>query len=487
MTGTYPTSHAVHNNAYGSYALAPDKLTLAKILKARGFKTAAFVASFAVDSRFGLDQGFDIYDDSFGEESPAERRAEETYAVFLDWFDKLKDEQFFCWVHFFDPHLPYNPPPSYRGQFADRPYDGEVAYMDFIIGEVMAKIKARNLLGRTLVVVAGDHGEAFGEKGEEGHGIFLYDMTLKVPLIFSSEGHLPAQQIIPARVRLIDIMPTILDMLNLAKPESAQGISLVPYIQKKTRSDLDSYIETYYPKENYGRAPLFGLISGNWKYIRAPKEELYDLRADPNETKNIFPGEQKDVADIKGSLDKLMKESLVPGESGKRTLTAEEQEKLHSLGYVNYSDMTAPSEAADPKDKLEELKTIQDAEKFQFAGDFQAAAGLYEKMLTLRPGAVSSYVNLALAQARIKRLDAAIQTLEQGNEKIPHSEILLSRLGYTYLIAGRLNEALAAMSEVLKLNPTHIDALQASAMILDNMGKREEARSFFERAPLRRS
>jgi len=485
MTGLYPAAHNVHNN--GAYALSPDKLALAKILKGRGFKTAAFVSSFSVDSRFGLDQGFDVYDDNFQEGLPfkalnSERKAEQVFAAFSPWFDKLKDEQFFCWLHFFDPHLPYNPPSPYREQFADRLYDGEVAYMDYVIGLVMRKLMAKNLLGRTLVVVAGDHGEAFGEKGEAGHGVFLYDMVLRVPLIFYAENHLPAQKVVPARVRLIDVMPTILDLLDLPKPDSVQGTSLVPFIRHKKNEDLDSYLETVYPKENFGWAPLVGLIAEKRKYIRAPQEELYDLEADPNESKNVFSADPKTASELKARLEAFVKTIAVPEAAGKRTLTAEEQARLRSLGYVDYSDKTAGAETADPKDKLGELKMVQDAEKFEFEGNFQAAAELHEKMLALRPAAPSSYVNLALAQARLKKFDEAVLTLKKGIEKNPGSEILLSRLGYTYLVTGRSQEALAVMAEVLKINPRSIDALTATSVILDEMGKKEEARSIFERA-----
>jgi len=480
MTGTYPMSHGVHNN--GTYTLGPDKLTLAEILKARGFKTAAFLASFSLDSRFGLDQGFDVYDDNFQEGSSSERKAEQVYSAFSAWVDKLKDEQFFCWVHFFDPHLPYTPPPPFRQEFADRPYDGEVTYMDSVIGAVMGKIKERNLLGRTLVIVAGDHGEGFGEKGESGHGVFLYEMAVRVPLIFSAENHLPARQVIPARVRLIDIVPTVLDLLNLPRPGSAQGTSLIPYIQIKEKDDLDSYIETYYPQENLGWASLLGLISGDWKYIRAPKEELYHLKADPQENRNVFLRERKKSSDMKNSLDTWLKERLIPGSSGKRILTPEEKERLRSLGYVDYSNKAARGEAADPKDKLDELQLIQAAQQYEFEGNFQAAAELHAKMLAWRPGVASSYDNLALVLARMNKFEAAIQTLKRGLEKIPHSEVLLSRLGHTCMVAGRPDEALAAMSEVLKINPENMDALTASAMLLGNTGKMEEAEKFFEKA-----
>jgi len=484
MTGLNPAAHGVHNN--GTYALSSERATLAKILKANGYKTAAFVASFSVDSRFGLDQGFDLYDDNFQENSPfkalnSERKAEQVFAPFSAWFDTLKDEKFFCWVHFFDPHLPYSPPAPYSEQFAARLYDGEIAYMDFLIGAVMRKIREKNILGRTLVVIAGDHGEAFGEKGEAGHGVFLYDMTLRVPLIFLGENHLPSLETIPARVRLIDVMPTILDMMNLTSPPGIQGTSLIPFIQRKKKTDLETLIETVYPKENFNWAPLAGLISGRWKYIRAPKEELYDLKADPAENRNLISSRPKEAAGLRAGLEKSIKESLVPGSSGKRTLSAEEQDRLRSLGYVDYSETKAGGREPDPKDKIDELRMVQEAEKFEFDGNYRAAAGLHEKMLALRPGAASSYVNLALARARLGDFDAAIRTLKLGLEKIPSSTLLLSRLGYTYFVTAKTEEALAAMAEVLKIDPRYIDALTATAVIFDSRGEKDKAREYYER------
>jgi len=354
--------------------------------------------------------------------------------------------------------------------------------MDFVIGLVMRRLKDKNILGRTLVVVAGDHGEGFGEKGESGHGVFLYDSTLKVPLIFYAENHLPPQRVVPARVRLIDVMPTVLDILGLPRPESVQGTSLVPYILKKKKADLDTYLETYYPKENFGWAPLFGLVAGDRKYIRAPREELYNVKADPGENVNLALSDNKNATALKNELARVFPASGSPGANAKKPLTAEEQARLRSLGYVDYSDATAKGQGADPKDKTDELKMIQDAEKFEFQRRFQDAADLHEKMLALRPGAASSYVNLALAQARLNKFEEAIQTLKRGIERIPNSEILQTRLGYTYLVTKRTGEALAVMADVLKRNPRSMDALTATSVILDDMGKKEEARAYFERA-----
>ena len=485
MVGTYPVSHNVHNN--GTYSLASDQLTLAEVLKAKGFKTAAFVGSFTVDSRFGLDQGFDVYDDSFQQGSPfkalnAERNAEQVFAPFSAWLDNNHADQFFCWVHFFDPHLPYAPPSPYREDFSDRPYDGEISYMDSYVGAVVEKLKEKNILGQTLIILAGDHGEGLGDKVEAGHGLFLYDMVMKVPLILYAENNLPGGKVIPSRVRLIDIMPSVLDILDLEEADQNQGISLIPYIEGRKKDDLDSYMETFYPRENYGWSELTGLVAGNWKYIRAPKAELYNLKSDPNEDKNVLQSNTKIATKMKNSLEMLIKNSAIAPGAGSRVLTSEEREKLGSLVYISYSDNRDKGEYPDPKDKLDELRMIQQAEMYESQGDYQAAAALHEKMLLMRPSAPPSYVNLALAQARMKKFDEAIQTLKQGIDKIPDSEILLARLGHTYFVTGQMNEAYAAMQQVLEINPRYFDALTLSAVILGTLGKKESARDYYEKA-----
>lgn len=484
LTGTLPTYHQVRNN--GVYALGAEQVTLAEVLKDKGFRTAALVASFSVDSRFGLGQGFDLYDDNFQEGVPfkalnSERKAEQVFEVFSAWLDKVEAGPFFAWVHFFDPHAPYNPPSPYGENFAERPYDGEVAYMDFMVGAVMNKVRQKGLMDRTLVVIAGDHGEAFGEKGESGHGVFLYEMAVKVPLLLYAEGRIPRQLVIPQRVRLIDIMPTVLDMLAVPAPAAVQGESLLPYVQKKKSEDLECYIETFYPKENFGWSPLLGLISGSWKYIRAPKEELYDLKADPEEQKNALGSKPQAAGEWRARLEQVVKSSSGSAGGGRRTLTADEEARLRSLGYVDYRDPAAKG-GDDPKDKVDELRMVQEAEKLDFEGNFQGAADLHQKLLDLHPNVPTGYVNLALAQARQQKFDQAIATLNQGLEKIPGSELLLSRLGYTYLVTGRPDDALATMKQVLDINPGNIEALTATAVILDNQGSKEDARSFFERA-----
>jgi arylsulfatase A-like enzyme/tetratricopeptide (TPR) repeat protein len=485
MTGTYPFSHGVHDN--GTYELGPDHVTVAKILKEKGFKTAAVVASFSVDSRFGLAQGFDFYDDDIQPGLPfkpmnSERKGEEVVKVFSSWLDKSGSEPFFAWVHFFDPHLPYQPPSPFQEEFAAEPYDGEIAYMDACVGKVIEKLRGKNLLGRTLIIAAGDHGEAFGEKVETGHGLFLYDDTLRVPLIFFSENRLPRGKVIRSRVRLIDIFPSIMDLLGLPKPEPVQGLSLVPYIEGRKRGDLESYIESFYPRDYFGWSELVGFIKDDWKYIRAPKPELYNLKADPRELSNSFASSGRVASSMNARLEELIKGSAGLAAAKGRKLTAEEEERLRSLGYTSFAGAGAKSEYPDPKDKLDLLRLIQQAQGCEFEGKYEESVDIYKQLVPLIPDASSSYVGLALAQARLKRFDEAIQTLQLGIARIPNSIVLLSRLGHTYLVTGRLEEAYKTMAEVLKLNPKYVEALTVSAGVMDTFGRLAEARGFYERA-----
>lgn len=485
LTGTYPLYHQVRNN--GSYYLAAEMQTLAEVFKSAGFKTSAFVGSFTVDSRFGLDQGFDVYDDLLSPDLTfkalnSERRADAVYASFSRWLDENKDGPFFSWVHFFDPHIPYDPPSHYREEFADNPYDGEIAFMDFYIGKIVERLREHGLSEKTLIILAGDHGEAFGEKQEKGHGVFIYESTMKIPLIFYAPNNIPAGERIEARARLIDVMPTVLDLVDISLPEEIQGISLLPFIEGKKKQDLTSYIESYYPRENYGWSELVGLIDGDWKYIKAPEQELYNLKLDPWEEINRIQDEEKVAQEKKEKLENIIADSVSPIVAKKKTLTEEERERLRSLGYISTSESASGEELPDPKSHIEELLLAQKAQEYEIQGEFSKAAEIYEKILALRPDVATNYVNLALMKAQMMEFDETIRILEQGLEKIPESEILLSRLGHTFMLLGRVKKALEAFDLILKNNPRYFDALLGSAWMLDLIGQKEDAQGYFRKA-----
>jgi len=484
LTGLDPVRHGVHNN--GTYALGPDKLTLAEILKDRGYGTAAFTAAFSVDSRFGLDQGFDVYDDDFLTGSPfkpvnSERRAEQVHGLFASWLEGRKGGSFFAWVHFYDPHLPYDPPAEYLKDFAGRPYDGEIAYMDKYVGEVIRAVRDKGLMENTLVVIAGDHGEAFGEKVEKGHGIFLYEMSIKVPFILYADSGLPAGTVPKTPARLIDIVPTVLDLLDVRIPDGLDGRSLVPAMEGKRTRPADIYIETFYPRENWGWSELVGLISDGWKYIQAPRPELYDLADDPREERNLIDTNAARGGAMRAKLEGLLAASAGI-QAGTRALSPAEQESLRSLGYVQLAGAPAGGSAPDPKDRVRDLELFQRASELDSAGDHAAAERAYRELLERTPHVAESYVNLALAQGRQQKFDEAIETLKRGLEAIPDSDILLVRLGHTYLVVERLPEALEAMQRAVLANPSSLDALTVSAIIYERWGRLDDALSQLEQA-----
>jgi arylsulfatase A-like enzyme/tetratricopeptide (TPR) repeat protein len=487
MTGFYPLQHGVRNNGH---ELPSSVRTLSSILKSHGFATSAFVSSFSVDSRFGLGRGFDVYDDTFQSDLPvktqnAERRAADTFARFSRWLEKNSAGRFFCWVHYYDPHLPYDPPSPYKEEFSGHLYDGEIAYMDHYVGAILERLEDKGILGQTLIVVAGDHGEGLGDKVEIGHGLFLYEETLRVPLIFYDPGVFPQSRVVEGPVRLVDVAPTILDIVGLKKETAGmQGQSLVAWLNGRSRKGLDVLVETLYPRENFGWSELVGLVSGPWKFIQCPRPELYDLAHDTGEMKNLVDVSPGKAGELKKKLEgELLGLSSSGTASGQRTeARTGDLEKLRSLGYVNFAPARPGSSFPDPKDKIELLRLIQQAQAYEFEEKYPEAEQVDLRILAGIPDSPASYINLAIAQARQKKFDQAIETLKKGTARMPDSEILLARLGHTYLVAGKLQEAFETMTEALAMNPRDVDALTICAGILDTAGQKDQAQTYFERA-----
>jgi arylsulfatase A-like enzyme len=340
FTATYPFAHGVRDN--GSFRLAGERGTLTETFRAAGYRTAAFVGSFALDSRFGLDQGFEIYDDFYGDTSAlgnfaiSERPAADVLAPALDWLSEQGEAPWFAFVHLYDPHAPYDPPAPFREKFASDRYRGEVAYVDEALGEFLDELSNRGRLENTLLVVTSDHGEGLGEHGERTHGMFAYETTLRVPLIFSWEGVLPPRRVAP-RVRLLDVAPTLLALSGLDPLPDSQGVSLVPFLEgKEDSTETESYFEALAFNLNRGFAPLTGLYRGNLKYIELPIPEIYDLESDPGETKNLAPAEPALVREMASRLEEIGSEGSIENEGGEHRLAVDEEtrRRLESLGYA---------------------------------------------------------------------------------------------------------------------------------------------------------
>jgi arylsulfatase A-like enzyme/Flp pilus assembly protein TadD len=487
MTGLDPVAHGVRNNGHD---LPSGVKTIAEILNGHGYSTSAFVSSFSVDSRFGIDRGFDVYDDTFRSEMPfktlnAERRAEETFARFSRWLQKNGENKFFSWIHYYDPHWPYEPPPPYQEEFADRPYDGEIAYMDHYVGAILERLKEKGIFDKTVIIVAGDHGEGLGDKVEIGHGIFLYEETLRVPLILHNPSIFPRPQVIESQVRLVDVAPTLLEIVGL-KDEAAEmkGQSLVSWLKGKTRKDLNCLVESFYPRENFGWSEMVGLISMRWKLIMSPRPELYNLEMDPEEHRDLYGTSGERAGELKKKLEQEVLRAGAGGKmaGGEAKARAEDMERLRSLGYVNFAPARPGLNFPDPKDKTDLLRLIQQAQAFELEERYAEAEQAYLRVREEIPDSPAGYVNLAIAQARQNKFDRAIETLNRGLARIPDSEILLVRLGHTHLVTGKTGEAFEIMNRVLALNPQNVDALTVCAGILDTAGRKEEARPYYERA-----
>jgi arylsulfatase A-like enzyme len=356
LTSTYPTAHGLLGNQ--RYLIDGERLTtLAEILQPRGWRTGAFVSASILSHRFGLADGFDIYEDSFDLEADrAERRGAETVDLALAWLRRAKGGPFFLWLHLFDPHGVYDPPEPYRSMFlpqrakpAERPpkralYDGEIRYADTQIGRVLDQLDASGMAPRTLVVLTSDHGQGLGQHGIAGHIRSLYDEVARVPLIVRLPGKVPAGRVVQRQVRTIDILPTALELIGLAPPDGIHGRSLVPLLEGRDRAEPEegAYMQTWvYALEQRirgGETGLYhprGLRTSRWKLIDdriRGKSQLYDLRSDPRELRDLADSEPQVVSELEERLARFggAAESLAP-----EPMTESERAKLRALGYVN--------------------------------------------------------------------------------------------------------------------------------------------------------
>jgi arylsulfatase A-like enzyme len=355
FTGRWPIAHGVRNNS--SYRLDETERTLAETLAAAGYDTAALIAAYVLNGKFGLAQGFGRYDDRLGYEEKAgnldaQIPADRVYGKFREWLERKGNKPFFLWAHFYDPHKPYAPPAAYLQAAAGDAYRGEVAYVDATIGRMIADLKERRLFEQTLIVVVGDHGEAFGEHGEKGHGIFCYDESLKVPLIFANAGvpEKPARR--RQRTSLVDIMPTVLEMLDIGAEASVQGKSLTALMAGAGKNaSRPLYLESMYGRELNNWAPLTGLISGSFKYISLPQAELYDLSADPGEKINLFFKKNLMARQLDRELAAFVgSQRAGRGQNPQPAMPAEDKSKLAALGYISsFAAAAADGGGMDPK------------------------------------------------------------------------------------------------------------------------------------------
>jgi arylsulfatase A-like enzyme len=487
LTGLSPLAHGVREN--GKHRLAVAHTTLAEVLGSHGYDTAAFLGCFVLDQRFGLDQGFDLYDFEVTPEGNRpgmpdynERPADAVTDAAISWLEAREASDpaapFFAWVHYFDPHLPYRSPLGRAPRFAGRPYDAEIAFADQELGRLLDRVDEMGLSETTLVVLVGDHGEALGEHGEPTHGMLLYEGTMRVPFIVSCGAIFDGPHRVGDRVvGLVDVRPTIEDLLGLAPGSPQDGASLVGGAPDPDRA---VYIETMTPLSLAGWSPLHGLRTHELKYILAPVPECYDLAADPVEAVNLYPSDPPGLERLERKLASMMAETGA-GPSETRSLSDEEIERLGALGYVQAPLPEERGALADPKAMMGVYNDALRSEELYSIGRYQDAGALAAKVLDQCELCTQAVRVLAFSHLRLGRPGDAIDLLRRSVERRP-DVFLVRSLAQALIIDGRYDEAEEALDLYSALAPDDGRVPLLRGDVLARRGLPREAIAEYERA-----
>ncbi|HYK89871.1 MAG TPA: sulfatase-like hydrolase/transferase [Acidobacteriota bacterium] len=469
FTGTYPVFHGVRD--FTGFTLPKERTTLATMLKSAGYRTGAVVASAVLESRWGLNQGFDFYYDNFPAprdqnwQQIAERRGDEVVRESLRWLEKNKSGPFFLWVHFFDPHDPYTPPPPYDRQYSACPYDGEIAYTDENVGRILDAFKQNGLYDDCMIVLMGDHGEGLGEHGEKTHGFFIYDSTLRIPLIFKLPGaSAPRNRRLRGPMRTIDVVPTVLQALGLAgrvRASEVQGKGAYSaLLGKSPLPEVMSQAEIMLPYYHFDYSPLTSIRLGRLKYIEAPRPELYDTEADPAESRNLSADQRAMAARLKDLLRQDIaryspRNSVPPVPRSVDTAT---MEKLASLGYLALSKGTpgpaAGSRLPDPKDKIDVYQLIFDGTYAARNGKYDEAANLLTRAAQREPGSLIAHFQLGVVHSVTGSLDEAEKEFLKTLQLRPGYDLALKRLADVHIAEKRYKEAEATYQKLIAQSPS---------------------------------
>ena len=541
LTGTYPQFN--HLGALGT-PLAKDLPYLPAVLHAHGYTTAAFVGSQVLDPKSaaapGFGRGFDTYDAGFhsrqeGQDrySSEERRAETVVTHALAWLKKQPHSPFFLWLHFYDAHDPYEPPEPFKSKYATAPYDGEIAYVDSSLAKFFSALKAAGLYDSAVIAFVADHGEAFGEHGEESHGFFLYDETVHVPLVLKAPAPQNASVIVDSIVGLVDIAPTLLREVGLEVPTAMQGVSLLPLIasakiaaakgggsgEPADRKERVSYAETDYPNSAYGWSWLRSLRTGKFLYIDAPRRELYDESTDPKALHNLTEARPAVADTLQAQLDDFRRKTGRQ-DAKDTTMTPQLAEKLQALGYVssssNASDASGKARGPDPKDRIELANLVHhalldvDDERYQEAIPMLRRALQTEPQLAVAQQAMGRALNGVEKYAEaIPFLQKAVEhnpqsgrahfelgealgatgnwaqsavELEAAVARTPESDDLQFFLGFAYDHIGRAADAERSYRQAVKMNPNHFKANLFLGRSLGMQGNFSAALPFLQNA-----
>jgi choline-sulfatase len=484
LTGVTPLGHGVRDN--GGYVLPATVKTAAEDFREAGYRTGAFVSGFPLDRRFGFDRGFDRYDDHLPRGNDrrrtpyVERLADATSDAVLRWLSAASPPAapFFLWVHYYDPHAPYEPPGDLAGRFAAAPYDGEIAFVDTQLGRVLRALEEKGLLAHTLVLVTADHGEGLGEHGEGTHGLFVYDSTLKVPWIMAGPG--VAAGGVPATVaRGIDVLPTLLDYAGRPRRAGMDGRSVRPAAEGREMGDAPAYLESLYAEREFGWAPLHSWRTARFKLIEAPRPELYDLEADAAETTNRMKEQPAQVEDLRRRLEAALSR---PAPAAAAAVDAETAERLGALGYLGGGRAQPGRGGAlrDPKDGVRLMPRLNRGMSTARTDPPSAIRDL-TAVLAEDPGLLMARRTLAVAYASAGRHEAAVaelRRLEKDGQLTAEDGVVL---GDNLRFSGRLAESMEVLQRVARENPRFAQPWLSMAEVHVKEGRNREAASAYER------
>jgi arylsulfatase A-like enzyme/Tfp pilus assembly protein PilF len=493
MTGLLPAAHGVRDN--GGYRLAAERKTLAEAFAAAGASTGGFVSAYVLDHKWGISQGFERYFDDFDlSEAKSlslgeiQRRGDETVDQALAWLAAQSGQRFFAWVHLYDPHTPYQAPEPFKSRYPGSPYKAEIAWTDSLVGQLLDFLKQHDLERHTLVAVLADHGESFGDHGETGHGYFLYAPTTHVPFLLAGPYPGLAGRTVDAAVGQADVAPTLLELAGLpaAALEPGHGRSLVPLLSGRPDPPgalPRAYSESFVPRLHFGWAELRGLRSERWHFIEAPRPELYDLDADPGETRNVAADDRRVLADMRRQLAAL--DAATQAAPARAEPVEEDEETARKLAALGYLGSAAPAsdksfrDLPDPKDKLRVYNLIARARDMARSEEPAKAIPLFEEILAEDPEVSDAWFALGNVYFRTRDWERAAENYQKTLRLRPDHDWAMIGLADTFVARGRPADAIAGYRKYLAGDPDNAQVLYRLAQVLLDTGQDREAGEAF--------
>ncbi len=494
LTGLDPARHGIRDNV--SSSLAPQVPTLATMLKSAGFRTAAFVSSVVLSAQSGLHRGFDTYSDRFdvGKDdarflNSIQKRGDGPTAEAIAWLESHREGRLFLWLHLYDPHDPYEPPEPYASRYAERPYDGEVAWSDELVGRLDAALERLGLKDETLLVVTSDHGEGLGEHGETVHGFFVYQSTLRVPLLLRGPGLTPGTRL-AVTARSVDLAPTLLELLGAKAPAAVgfSGRSLAGALRRGERpAEEPAYAESLLPLLHFGWSDLRTLREGRWKYIQAPRPELYDLENDAAETRNLVATQPSRAEAFRAALARRLAAERGATRPTSADVPPDLLEKLGALGYLGAGgspEGAAPG--ADPKDRIEEYKVLNRLVREGLVKlrqkDYAGSAQSFEELRRRGVSSFEVHYYLARALVGLRRHKDAAAHFEEAIRRLPGFSAAYLALADCRIALADPAKALAALREGRARSPKDPRLPEREAQMLRKLGKLQESIGAYEAA-----